>query len=141
MYLPGLGATGLAAGGLFASVADMTVSTFRSGAASTASYQLESDGDIGRSNGTGSAIVDGGDWTVKPASGALYEVRATLVSGTLSSGTTGSWLALSSDRAWTRQSGGPPGSQTCVFDIEIRPAGGGANIDTARITLTAESEV
>lgn len=74
-------------------------------------YRLESDGDV--IVGAGS---DQGDWvTPKASAPGAYEVRATLNSGTLASGTTGTWQALTTTRSWT-----------CAFDgtanltIEIR---------------------
>jgi len=119
-----------------------TVTTNRAGAASTATYTLESDGDIMRSNGSGLSMTDGGDWiTPKSAAGAAYECYATVTSGALSTGTAGSWLALGSNRSWTRGSGGPPGIQVCVFTLEVREVANTANSVTATITLDANSEV
>ena len=42
-----------------------------------------------------------------------YECRATLDSGTLTSGTTGSWLALSSSREWKVERGSPGTASAC----------------------------
>lgn len=97
----------------------------------TAYYELQSDGDTVTSDG---AIAD---WLIGSVTGSDYECRATLVSGTLSTGTTGSWLALSSPRSWTvtRSS---LGSKTCTFDVEVGLVGTSTALDTARITLTAE---
>lgn len=55
------------------------------------------------------------------ASGS-YEVRATVTSGTLSGGTTGTWLALSSSRQWWRERT-TPGVSSCTLLIEIRTEG------------------
>lgn len=72
-------------------------------------------------------------------SSGSYEARATLNSGSLTSGTTGSWLALSSSREWT--------VTDSVFDlnpveaeilVEIRNATTLAVIDSATVTLSAE---
>lgn len=108
-------------------------------ATATAGYQLELDGDIAANgDGTGGSFVDVGDWiSPKGAAGAAYECRASIVSGTLSSGTTGSWLALSSTRTWTRTAASA--LNTCVFTLEIRLAASGVVLGTATITLTAES--
>lgn len=123
-------------------ISDLTVTTVQAGAATTANYQLESDGDIGRSNPTGTAMNDGGDWiTPKAAAGAAYECRATLISGTLTSGTTGSWLALSTTRTWGVNSGSPPGKKVCTFTLEIRRASDGVVLDTATITVDATAEL
>lgn len=123
-------------------VANQTVSTLRAGNPSTATYSLESDGDIAWSNATGLSVLDQGDWiNPRSAAGANYECRATLTVGTVTTGTTGSWLALSSTRSWTKDSGGPPGSATCTFTIEIREVADTARIVSATITLLAESEI
>lgn len=98
----------------------------------SASFSLESDGDIAI-NGS-----DVGDWlSPKSAAPSLYEVRATVVSGSVSSGTTGSWLALTSTRTWTRLDSDNNGSaQECVLTIEVR-YNGGAVLDSSTVTLTA----
>ncbi len=66
-----------------------------------------------------------------------YEVKATITAGTFSTGTSGSWLALSSARSWTvaRTS---LGSKSCTATFEIRAIADPSTIlDTASITLTA----
>lgn len=119
--------------------AGTTSHTVVSPTAATAGYQLESDGDVGaRGNGTGGAYADIGDWiTPKAAAGATYECRVTLVSGTLSSGTTGTWLALSTTRTWTVAA--TSSVKTCTFTIEIRRASDGAVLASVNRTVTAES--
>lgn len=103
----------------------------------TATYTLESDGDV-ISTTTDFGSSDQGDWiTPKSAAPSDYQVRATVVSGSLSSGTTGSWLVLTSNRSWTR-SRATEGVDTCVLTIEIRK-GTGSVLSTATITLTAEA--
>lgn len=107
------------------------------GGSQTASYTLESDGDIIHTT-TLFGAIDAGDWiTPKTAAPSDYEVRATIVSGTLSSGTAGSWLALTSNHTWTK-SMPIAGSSECVLTIEIRK-GAGSVLSTATITLTAQS--
>lgn len=98
----------------------------------SADFGLESDGDV-IVNG-----VDVGDWlSPKSAAPSLYEVRATVVSGSVSTGTTGSWLALTSTRSWTRVDTDNNGSsQVCVLTIEIR-YNGGSVLDSSTVTLTA----
>jgi hypothetical protein len=100
----------------------------------TASYALESDGDIATN------LVDSGDWiTPKAAAGADYECRATVVSGTFTSGTFGSWLALSSTRSWTLVRT-TLGTSTASMLIEIRRASDGTVLDSATISFTATVE-
>lgn len=70
----------------------------------------------------------------------LYECRATLLSGSLSIGSTGAWLALTSDRQWARTQSSV-GISTCSILVEIRLTGGdGTILSSATITLTAQVE-
>jgi hypothetical protein len=103
----------------------------------TATYTLESDGDVITATTPGGS-VDAGDWIVPKASAPSdYEVRATLVSGTLSTGTTGSWLALSSNRTWTLQQVVVGTATQVTLTIEIRK-GSGVALASATVTLDAQ---
>ena len=103
--------------------------TATSPSSATCRYTLESDGD---SNEGGLA----GKWLIGSTSGSLYEAKVTVTSGSLSAGTTGSWLALSSNRTWSviRSS---LGTSTCTFTIEVGLAGTSTALDSATVTLTA----
>jgi hypothetical protein len=107
------------------------------GGGAGANVTLENDGDMLLT--TSDVIAD--RWLIGGSNGSLYEARATLVSGTLSPGAdaTGSWLALSSNRAWyvSRSS---IGTKTAVIDIAIGLTGTSTALDTARFTLTATIE-
>jgi hypothetical protein len=71
-------------------------------------------------------ILAADDWVVpKDVAPSDYEVRATLNSGSLSSGTVGSWLALTSNRSWSVSAVGSSSSQTADLTLEIRQ---GANV-------------
>lgn len=105
----------------------------------TATYTLESDGDVVTAT-TPLGSADIGDWISPKASAPSdYEVRATLNSGTLNAGSsaTGSWLALTSNRSWgvTRTVVGV--ADTGDLTIEIRK-GSGATLASANVTLDAE---
>ena len=90
-----------AIGGDRISLSGLTISAIGSGGAQTATYTLESDGDVIIAT-TVDGSLDAGDWISPKASAPSdYEVQATLNAGTLTSGTTGSWLALTSNRSWT----------------------------------------
>ena len=114
------------------------VSVYSAGAGTqTATYTLESDGDV-MSATTGGGSVDEGDWIDPKASAPSdYEVQATLNSGTLTSGTTGSWLALTSNRSWSLQRVTVGAADTVDLTIEIRK-GSGATLASATVTLDAE---
>lgn len=67
-----------------------------------------------------------------------YEVQATLVSGTFTSGTTGSWLNLGTTRTWTR--GATVGNfQTVTATFEIRDATSLVVLASANITLECDN--
>ena len=103
----------------------------------TATYTLESDGDV-VSDSTIFGPVDEGDWiTPKANAPSDYEVQATLNAGTLTSGTTGSWLALTSNRSWTLTQATVGAATQVDLTIEIRK-GSGATLASATITLEAE---
>ena len=117
------------------------VSVYSVGAgAQTATYTLESDGDV-MSATTDGGSADEGDWISPKASAPSdYEVQATLNSGTLGGGSsaTGSWLALTSNRSWSvAQSVNSGESNAADLTIEIRK-GSGATLATASVNLEAE---
>lgn len=104
-----------------------------------AGYRLLTSGE--EEAGTGTNFVSYtsvGTWLLAGAAGD-YEVRATLDSGAITSGTTGTWLALSASYAWEvlRTS---VGTTTAELTIEIRDAATLEVLDTASVTLTAEVE-
>lgn len=66
-------------------------------------------------------------WT--PDNPANYEIRATLVSGAVGSGTTGSWLAMTADREWVVSAS----DTLAVLTMEIR--------DVATSTVRASCSV
>ena len=73
---------------------------------------------------------------ILPATAAIaaqWEVRATVTAGSLSAGTTGTWLALSSSRSWTVAT--PIGSATIT--LEFRDAQQTIRKTVTGITLTA----
>jgi hypothetical protein len=120
-------------------VSDSTISPTNA----SASFQLQSDGDVARitvSTG-GGGTVDVGDWiTPAAAAGANYEVRATVNSGSLTSGSTGTWLALSSTRTWSLDQTSL-GTSACELLIEIRLTSTGAVLDSTVVSLSAEKSI
>jgi len=101
----------------------------------TARYNVKSDGTIFGTSGNNTTSQLGTWLTFGTASN--YEVRATVVSGTLSSGTTGSWLDLASDREWTVAQV-TVGINTAVITVEIRNASTLVVVDSATIEIEAE---
>lgn len=99
-------------------------------ASATASYSLTSAGNLTYTGG-------GGTWLSPQVGMGQFEVRATLVSGSLTTGTTGSWLNLGTTRTWTVSRSGE-GVSAAVLTIEIRLASSGVVQDTATVTFSAE---
>ena len=98
----------------------------------TATYSLTSGG-LETATGASSST-----WLLSGAA-SDYDVRATVVSGTLTTGTTGSWLNLGTTRTWTKvRTSNISGIDTVSLTIEISLAGAGVAIATATVDLTAE---
>lgn len=84
-------------------------------------------------------------WLLAGGTASDYAVRATLVSGTLTSGTTGTWLQMTGGRSWnvTRTSN-LAGVNSAVITIEMALWNGGAIgpvLDSATINMSATVEV
>lgn len=100
----------------------------------SATYSLDSDGNAYDHSG---ALLE--LWLDSGAAGD-FDVRATLQSGTLTSGTTGSWLSLALSRTWGA-SASPGQSRSATVLIEIRDANSLTVIDSATITISAENSL
>lgn len=104
-----------------------------------ARYQLDSDGKVykftGTTAGTPTTYIE--DWVDPNSSASNYECFATLTSGTLDTGTTGSWLALTSDRMWGIQQTSV-GSKSATITVKIRKIGTTTDLTSALITFNAE---
>ena len=123
----------------FGAVNQITISSrtvHTNGNPALAQYILTGAGDI-QATDTAGTLQDVGDWLVPKTNMGLYSVFATLISGTLNGGTTGSWLNLGSGRNWT-VANGVSGTLTAVIDIKIRHDSTSATSNTARITLEAQ---
>lgn len=103
----------------------------------TAVYRLTNGGEIEGTNSGGNLVTDIGDWIAPKTNMALYSARVTMLSGSLSSGTTGSFLNLGTTRTWTRAQT-IVGTSTCQFTIEIQRDSDSAIVASATIDLTAE---
>lgn len=103
-----------------------------------AGYTLNLSGKLQKTTNTG-GLVDIGDWCLPGADAGLYECFATLNSGVLDAGTTGSWLALTSTRTWNIQVAPGPGTKDADLTVKIRAVGTTTDITTSHVTLHAES--
>jgi len=101
------------------------------------------DGDV-KSYRTGNVVQQDTSWyrpDPTPGIGASFWVRATQTSGTVSSGTVGTWLPLTSSQSWTviRSTAG---SKSCTLLIEIATDSAGTNVVTSdSLTLQATVEL
>lgn len=101
----------------------------------TAGIQLENDGDTVEIYQSGNVLI--ASWIVpRSAAGAAYEARVTVNTGTLTTGASGSWLALDTTRSWTVAQT-VVGTKTANITLEIRKASTGVVLATATFDLTA----
>lgn len=103
------------------------------GLPATVSYRIAADGYV-----YDQGFIALEQWCNPTSQAGNYEVLATIVSGTLTSGTTGSWLALTSDRTWSKTVNSPSVG-TCVFTVDIRRVGTSTILDSATISITADA--
>lgn len=116
-------------------ISDATVSKITvSPTAATATYSLQNDGDIESHAG------DIGDWITPKDSFSDYECQMAVVSGSLTSGTTGSYLGLGTTRTWTLTQS-VIGTSQFVGTLTIRRASDLTVLDTATITINAEMTI
>ena len=103
-------------------------------------YIVKSDGTIsfqGSSTLSGgySGTTNGTNWVTPTGSASNYEVRATLQSGSNpNTGTMNTWLACTSDRAWTISITGFNDVQSVIL-IEIRDSATQTVRDSATISM------
>lgn len=102
------------------------VSETINGGGSPAYYTMKSAGSLLNTNNTTGSLK----W-VRNTSPSNYEVFATVTSGSLSSGTTGSWLAFTgSDYTWQKTSG-----ISCVVQLQLRDKYSLTVVKTVSVTL------
>jgi hypothetical protein len=101
-----------------------------------AGYRLSSNGKVYEVTTSGGA-TELETWCTPTAQASNYEALATIVSGSLTSGTTGSWLALSTTRDWYLEEYSIDNTSACQFTVQIRRVGTATVLDTATIDLTA----
>ena len=103
--------------------------------AAAATYQVNASGTIQSQVG----ILE--SWLLGGGVNSDYEVMATVTSGTLTSGTTDSWLSCATTRTWTKLNNAQNNSTvTVVLTVQIRDVATATVRDTATITLSAESD-
>lgn len=124
-------------GGRLVQISDQSISSNQTVTA-TAGYRLTSAGSAQKREQNTYTTLE--TWLLAGSAGD-YEVRATLQSGTLTTGTLNTWQPLSSDREWFNQdpsSDESPVNGTLLIEIRITS---GTVLDSATITLSADREV
>ena len=105
-----------------------------------ARYQLDSNGKVyeytGTTPGTPNLYIE--DWVDPTSEASNYECFATVSGSALETGTTGSWLALTSDRMWGVAETGA-GSKFTTLTVTIREVGTTTNLTSATISLSVDT--
>lgn len=103
-------------------------------------FRVNSNGTVEAST-FNSGVVDSYNWLTPTTGSTTYYVRATLNSGSLNSGTTGVWQALTTDRVWdVYVNEFTSGSQNANLTIAIATDSGGTNI-VVSATISLEASV
>lgn len=103
------------------------VESLHDGSGVTIGIKVQRNGEIWIDEGSGYALDT--DWTDQKSTGVGddFEVFMDDTTGTWTSGTTDSWLALTSDREWTSFS---TGDKTVIFTLSVRNVTNTSNEDT-----------
>lgn len=99
----------------------------------TAGWKIDADGYVYTLKQA--SYTQKNQWTADAV--ANYEVRATLDEGAVTTGTTGSWLACSSDREWTVQETVLDGTSYAYLTIEVRVAATSVVVDSCTVNIIA----
>jgi hypothetical protein len=104
--------------------------------AQSAGYRIDVNGFVYQVvNGVDTSL---GQWVTPTSAGGNYEVFATVTSGSVSSGTTGSWVATSGSPLWTRVAVISGTINTVELVMDVRATGTGTVLDSWSVTLEAE---
>ena len=132
-----LGTSGGAASAVTIRVDPAYIYGFNPGLTASAQYELNSGGGAFKSiNGGASTLLY--NWCVPAGQAANYEVYASLVSGSLSAGSsaTDTWLALTSTRNWLVST---TTLKYATINVGIRRVGTTTILASADINLEAEA--
>lgn len=106
----------------------------------SAAYRISSTGSID-SVRSPEGTTSLGSWVVPTTSASKYEAMATVTSGTLTTGTTGSFISCAASPTWTRAATTTVGSPfEAIITVDIRLIGTTTVLTTASITLTADKQ-
>ena len=98
-------------------------------------YRINSNGNVyGTNGGVPFDLLE--QWVTPTSFASDYEVYATLVSGSLTGGTTGAWLSLGTTREWYVEETGS-GTSLATLSFDVRKIGTTTVLDTWTINLEA----
>jgi hypothetical protein len=118
---------------------DASVSRVSASGLASATYQIRSTGFVWSTDPSSGTLVQGAQWVVPTTEVSAYEVFATVTSGALSNGTTGSWVALSSNRSWDCVIfSNDPATRSATLAFQIRRIGTTDVLDTWTVSIFAE---
>jgi hypothetical protein len=114
--------------------ATIDVSDARMNTTSSASFTLNNTGTY---SSIANVLAPSGTW-LGSGSASSYDCRATIVSGTVTSGVVGTWQNLGTSRGWSKNdsTAGFTG-ESVTLTLEIRDASSLAVVATATLGLTA----
>jgi hypothetical protein len=78
-------------------------------------------------------------WLVPQSGMGNFDVFATVLSGSLTTGTTGSWLNLGTTRTWSVDHAGGPGSTSVTLQLQFRRSSDGTIVATNTVGIVATS--
>jgi hypothetical protein len=99
--------------------ASLSVANGEPSGTSTASFTMNSNGTY---SSVGNSGAPSGTWQTGSGTGSSYDVKVTVSAGAFDSGTTGSWLSLSSNRTWEISTTSLYPGESATATIEIRDA-------------------
>jgi hypothetical protein len=132
--LAALAAPGASDSGDFIGITDVGITDSVVGGTAGASYQLDNLGKVNLIRAHASTITS--DAVIPNANIVLYEAFVTVTSGSLTSGTTGAWVALSSTRTWNKQVTNAAAS--VAFDLQLRLASNQIVVKTIHVTIEVD---
>jgi hypothetical protein len=103
----------------------------------TAGWKIDADGYVYTRKQA--SYTQQNQWTADAV--ANYEVRATLDGGVVATGTTGSWLACSSDREWTVEETVVDNTSYAYLTVEVRSAATLIVLDSCTVHIVASREL
>lgn len=127
IYAAMAGGGGTSGGSGSVTLNNASVSSFGFGTR-TAGWKIDADGYVYTLKQA--SYTQQNQWTADAV--ANYEVRATLDEGVVTTGTTGSWLACSSDREWTVE------ETYAYLTVEVRSAATLIVLDSCTVHIIAE---